>query len=313
MSEIAIEADNLTKTFPGGQVGVNGLDLKVKRGCVYGLIGRNGAGKTTAIRLLMGLLRADQGTGQILGWNLRDAPREIRAKVAHVSQSQQTPGWMTLAELCRYVSHFYESWDLAFARDLAGKWELKWDRAIAGMSGGEQRKVALLLAFASRPEVVLLDEPVAGLDPIARRQLVDEIIEMLSHREGCTVLFSTHLVGDLERIAEHVGIMDRGRIISSTRLDDLLSTTKKVQVVFDSDEPPSGFSLPGAIWMRVAGPVVTGVVRLMNDGQLEEIRQLRGVRVQSFSMGLEDIFIELLRERMGAASGESACITEESP
>lgn len=308
MSEFIIEASDLTKTFDGGQIGVNGLDLKVCRGSVYGLIGRNGAGKTTVLRLIMGLLKPDHGHCRVLGHELRHAPREVRAKVSYVSQSQQAPGWMTLAELCRYVSHFYDTWDLNFARSLAGKWDLKWDRQLARMSGGEQRKVSILLAFASRPEVVVLDEPVAGLDPISRRQLIDEIVGMIAFREGCTVLFSTHLIGDLERIAEHIGIMDRGRIVSSSRLDDLQNTTKRVQVIFDAECPPRGFVVPGAVWTEVAGPVVTAVVRLMSDTQLDEVRQMPGVRLQVFSLGLEDIFIEMFRDaggRRGGAEGEA--------
>ena len=295
MNDFAIEAGSLTKTFSGGEVGVNGLDLKVRRGSVYGLIGRNGSGKTTALRLLTGLLRPDHGICRVLGRELWNAPREVRARVAYVSQHHQTPGWMTLGELCRYVSHFYETWDLDFARELARQWELRWSRPVARMSGGEQRKVALLLAFASRPEVALLDEPVAGLDPVARRQLIDQIVDMMACQEGCTILFSTHIVSDLERIADHVGIMDRGRIVTSSRLDELQGATRKVQVVFDADEPPPGFVVPGAISTQVAGPVVTAVTRLMSEGQLDEIRDLPGARVQVFPMGLEEIFIELFR------------------
>jgi ABC-2 type transport system ATP-binding protein len=296
MPEFVIEADDLTKRFPEGTVGVNRLDLRVRRGAVYGLIGRNGAGKTTAIRLLMGLLRPDSGKAEVLGNDLWKAPRTVRARIAYVSQSQQLHNWMTLRELSRYVSHFYEKWDLAFARDLARRWGLSWDRPVGHASGGEQRKVAILLALASRPEVLILDEPVAGLDPIARLALVNELVELVCRGNGCTILYSTHLIGDLERIAEYIGIMDRGRIVTSSRLEDLQSTTKRVQVVFQTDEPPAGFAIPGAVWSRVSGPVVTAVARLVHEAQLDEIRYLPGVRVNVFPLALEEIFVELLRE-----------------
>ena len=295
MSDPAIEAHDLSKTFPGGVVAVNGLDLAVPRDCVYGLIGRNGAGKTTAIRMLMGLLRPNRGTARLLGADMWTAPREQRARVAYVSQAQQVHGWMTPEELCHYASHFYERWDGPYARDLAERFGIPWQTQVGLLSGGEQRKAAILLAFAARPEVLLLDEPAAGLDPIARRELIDEIIDVLSRAEGCAVLFSTHIISDLERIAEYVGIMDRGRIVTSARLEDLQSHTKRVQVILGDTLPP-GFKLPvipGTIRSTVEGPVVTAVVRMDSESQLDEIRRIPGVRVNVFAVGLEEIFIEL--------------------
>jgi len=119
MSGPVIQATDLSKTFPGGVVAVNGLDMAVPRGAVYGLIGRNGAGKTTAIRMLMGLLRPNQGRAELLGRDMWKAPPEHRQRVSYVSQEQQVHGWMTLRELCHYVSHLYSSWDQAYALRLA--------------------------------------------------------------------------------------------------------------------------------------------------------------------------------------------------
>jgi len=295
MSELVIEARDLSKTFPGGVVAVNGLDLGVPTGSVYGLIGRNGAGKTTALRMLMGLLRPNRGTARVLGTDLWTAPRELRARVAYVSQLQQLHAWMTAEELCHYVSHFYERWDPSYARGLARRFEVPWEQQVGLLSGGQQRKVSILLAFAAQPDVLLLDEPAAGLDPIARRELLDELIDVLSRVEACTVLFSTHILSDLERIAEYVGIMDRGHMVTSARLDDLQSRTKRVQVIFAEPTPP-GFAvpvIPGTLRSELEGPVLTAVVRLESDSQLDEVRRVPGVRVNVFPVGLEDLFIEL--------------------
>ena len=207
---------------------------------------------------------------------------------------QQIHAWMTPGELCYYVSHFYETWDQAHARYLARRFGLAWEQQVGLMSGGQQRKVSILLALAARPEVLMLDEPAAGLDPIARRELVDEIVDVLSRDGGCTVLFSTHIISDLERIAEHVGIMDRGRIVAAASLEELQRTTKRVQVIFDDAAPPEGFSVPGAVHSETAGSVVTAVVRLVSDTQLDALREIPGARVSVFPLGLEDIFIELL-------------------
>lgn len=300
MSEPVIEARNLSKTFRGGTVAVSGLDLAVAPGTVYGLIGRNGAGKTTALRMLMGLLRPDGGTARVLGADLWTAPRETRARVAYVPQDQQLHAWMTLTEHCTYLAHFYDRWDPAYARRLAGRFELTPDRQVGLLSGGERRKVSVALALAARPEILLLDEPAAGLDPVARRELIDVLVDILASGEGCTVLFSTHILSDLERIAEQVGIMDRGRIVTAASLDDLQSHTRRVQVIFPGDRAPDGFAVPGALRTTVEGPVVTAVARLDSETQLDAVRAMEGVRVQVFLLGLEDIFIALFgREPAG--------------
>ena len=293
MAEIAIEAEGLRKVFAKDVVAVDGLDLQVPRGAVYGLIGRNAVGKTTTIRLLMGLLRPTAGTARVLGADMWTAQPVKRARVAYVAQIQQLHDWMSLQELCHYLSHFYERWDQGYARDLAGRFDIPWDRQVGLLSGGQQRKVSIVLAFAARPEVLLLDEPAAGLDPIARRELVEELVDLLSRDVDCTVLFSTHIISDLERIAEYVGIMDNGRMVASQRLDELQSQTKRVQVVFDGTAPPPDFSIPGALRSEASGPVVTAVVRLASEAQLDPVRRLPGVRVNVFPLGLEDIFFEL--------------------
>ncbi|MFH1730118.1 MAG: ABC transporter ATP-binding protein [Planctomycetota bacterium] len=300
MTDYAVETADLSKTFPGGVVAVNGLDLRIPRGAVYGLIGRNGAGKTTAIRLMMGLLRPNGGEARILAESMWTAAPEHRARVAYVAQEQRIPDWMTTEELCTWLGHFYAKWDAAYARDLAGRFGLAWDRQVGVMSGGERRKVAVLLAFAARPDVLLLDEPAAGLDPIARRELIDEIINVITSIDGCTVLLSTHIISDLERIAEYIGIIDRGRIVTEAKLEDLRDRTKRVQIVFDGDGVPESLKIPGAIRTRIEGPVVTAVVQIVSDNQFDELRKIPGVRLNVFPLSLEDIFIDLF----GPASRE---------
>ena len=289
----AIEADNLSKTFSGGLAAVSGLDLSIPAGVVYGLVGRNGAGKTTLIRMLMGLLRPTGGTGRILGRDLWDSDPSQRQRIGYVSQMHKAHEWMTISELCRYLWHFYEKWDQPYARSLAKRFDLPWDRQIGLLSGGEQRKAAILLAFAARPEVLMLDEPAAGLDPIARRELIDETVDVIAGVSPCTVFFSTHILSDLERVAEYVGIMDRGRIVTEAKLDDLQNRTKRVQVVFNSDAIPDGFEIPGAIRTKVEGPVVTSVVRMVSETQLDELHKRPDLRVNVFPLGLEEIFIDL--------------------
>jgi ABC-2 type transport system ATP-binding protein len=293
MSEFAIETNRLSKVFPGHVDAVRDLDLQIKPGTVYGLVGTNGAGKTTTLRLLTGLLRPTGGTAHVLGTNLWNAPRATRAKVAYVSQSQLLHGPMTVSELCYYVSHFYEKWDQSYARSLAKKWDLPWDRQVGLMSGGQQRKASILLAFACRPEILILDEPAAALDPLARRQFIDELIEIVSENEKCTILFSTHIVSDLERVAEYVGIMDQGKIIVSSTLEELQNSYKRVQFIFD-EAPPTNFAIPDALRFQVTGTVAHALIRTSHNHLIEQLAQSTKAKMTTFPLGLEELFISIL-------------------
>lgn len=308
-----IQIRNLTKTFPGGTVGVTGLNLEIEAGTVYGLMGRNGAGKTTTIRLLMGLLRADDGEARIFGEDMREAGRALRGKVAYVSQSEQMPAWMTLRDLSRYVSHFYERWNKSFAEDLAIRWGISSLQPMGNLSGGEQRKAAIILALASEPEVLILDEPAAGLDPLSRRELINEVVGVLTRHTSATILFSTHIITDLERVAEWVGILERGRLVMHRPLDELHGSFRRVQVIFPGEAPPPQFTIPGAARTVVSGPVVSGVTEFFDAEHIEGLKRWPGVRVQVFPLALEEIFIELSKsaEEASAAPAVSVFAAEE--
>lgn len=295
MNSPAIQVTDLAKTFRPAVVAVSGLDFTVPKGGVYGLIGRNGAGKSTCLRLLMGLLRPDRGEARIFGQSIKDAPRAIRQRVTYVSQEQQLPWWLTANELFDGSSQLYDGWDQPFATELLRRFDLATDRPIATLSGGDQRRVAVILALAARPDVVILDEPAAGLDPVSRRQLIAAIIDFLGDGGERTVLFSTHILADLERVADHVGFMDRGRMMLSGPLDALQSGMRRVQLIFTGDRVPEGFELPGELRRQTDGPVLTAVVRLVFPDQIDRLRDLEGVRVSEQPLGLEDLFIELMQ------------------
>jgi ABC-2 type transport system ATP-binding protein len=301
--EPAIEARGLRKEYRGGVEALRGLDLSVRKGAVYGLVGRNGAGKTTTIRCLLGLLHPTAGEARVLGMDLRRAPPAERARVAYVSQEGRLPVNMTLEVLCRYLSHFYERWDAGRAEALAGRFGLDPRRLVETLSGGEKRKVSILAALAARPDVLLLDEPAAGLDPIARRELLDALVEALEEGDGLTVLLSTHILSDIERLAEDVGVIHEGRMVLSGSLEEIQGGTRLVQVIFEGEAVPKGVHLPGTIREEVAGPVLKAIVRPYDEEAVRGAVVGLPARLQAFPLGLEDLFVSLLGRGTNGESG----------
>lgn len=290
MGEPILHARGLVKTF-GGVVAVNGLNLEVGRGEVMALVGRNGAGKTTTMRILLGLARADAGTARILGRDWWEAGAGDRQRVAYVSQQGQPPGWMTLGEMGRMSARFFARWDSGLARELAGRWEVPWNRPLGRLSGGHQRLAALAWALATRAEVLLLDEPAAGLDPVARRDVMRGLVDALMRTDGCTVLLNTHVLADVERLATHVAVLQQGRVVATAAVEEWQRTMRRVQVVVPGQEVPPGLEVPGTLRSHRDGPVLTALARVTDDAQLAPVRALPGVRVNVFPLNMEEWFV----------------------
>lgn len=301
MDEPILHARGLVKTF-GGVVAVNGLDLEVRRGEVMALVGRNGAGKTTTMRILLGLTRPDAGTARILGRDWWEAGAEDRQRVAYVSQQGQPPGWMTLGEMGRMSARFFARWDSGLARELAGRWEVPWNRPLGRLSGGHQRLAALAWALATRAEALLLDEPAAGLDPVSRRDVMRGLVDALMRTEGCTVLLSTHVLADVERLATRVAVLQRGRVVAAASVEEWQRTMRRVQVVVAGSEVPPGLEVPGTLRSHRCGPVLTALARVTDDAQLAPVRALPGVRVTVFPLNMEEWFVAWMEPGDGPAN-----------
>lgn len=297
--EPVVHLCSVSKSFRGGPSVLDGLELKISHGEVFGLIGRNGSGKTTALRILMGLLRADHGSALVLGRDMWEADRRHRQRVAYVSQSQQLPDWLTVSELARTSRRLYDTWDQAFLDEILHRWNLPADRPISRLSGGNQRLAAIALALATRPEVLVLDEPAAGLDPIARRDLNQCLIDVLGEGTGCTIVLSTHLLADLERLATRVGIIEEGRLVAEGEVEEWQRTMRRIQIVFSQEHPPGDFLIPGAIRSRTLGPVVSALARIEDDSQLDPIRSIEGARLYVFPLTLEELFVDWFQGSTG--------------
>src|SRR5437870_615142 len=192
------------------------------RGAVYGLVGANGAGKTTLIKHLLGLLRAESGSVRVFGLDPVADPVGVVSRIGYLSEENDLPGWMRVDELLHYSRAFYPAWDDAYAEQLRHAFALDATARIKSLSRGQRAQAGLLIALAHRPELLVLDEPSSGLDPIVRRAILGAVIRTIA-AEGRTVLFSSHLLDDVEQVADHVTLISHGRIVSSAPLDAIKS------------------------------------------------------------------------------------------
>ena len=216
MSESVIQVSELTRRF-GGKTALAGVTLSLPRGGVYGLVGANGAGKTTLIKHLLGLLRAESGSVRVFGLDPVADPVGVLSRIGYLSEENDLPGWMRVDELIRYSRAFFPAWDDDYAEELRRAFALDPTAKIKTLSKGQRARAGLLIALAHRPELLVLDEPSSGLDPIVRRDILGAILRTIAD-EGRTVLFSSHLLEEVEEVADHVTMISQGRIALSAPL-----------------------------------------------------------------------------------------------
>ena len=219
MAEPVISIANLSRRF-GEKIALNSVDLSMPRGGVYGLVGANGAGKTTLIKHILGLLRAESGSVRIFGLDPVADPVAVLSRIGYLSEENDLPGWMRVDELIRYSRAFYKNWDDAYAEELRQAFTLDPSAKIKTLSKGQKSRAGLLVALAYRPELLVLDEPSSGLDPIVRRDILGAVMRTIAD-EGRTVLFSSHLLDEVEQVADHVTMIRQGTIVMSAPLDDI--------------------------------------------------------------------------------------------
>jgi ABC-2 type transport system ATP-binding protein len=293
MSEAAILTEGLSKSF-GAQVAVSELGLKIQPGAVYGFLGRNGAGKTTTMRMLLGLVRPTKGRARVLGL---DPTREtellrILARVAFVPQRKQLYGWATPAELVRMNKTYFPHWSDEAAAQLAQRLEIPMKMAFKKLSIGNQSKVALLLALAQGAEVLILDEPTAGLDPV----MVDEILRTLIEDhvgQGRTIFVSSHHLGEVEQMCDWVGILEEGRLLLESRLEEI---RQEFRLVIAGGEGLPTVSSTTVLSATTDGRFSRYVVAREAERFAAELRSQGAAILEISPLGLRELFLHLVRK-----------------
>jgi ABC-2 type transport system ATP-binding protein len=299
-----IKTRGLTRYF-GNKPAVYDLNLEVPCGCVFGFVGRNGSGKTTTIRMLLGMLQPTRGTGSILGYDIRDLPPEARARIGYLIEEHQLYGWMNVRECGEFQSRFYPRWNEKIFCGVIGHFNLKPTTRVKDLSRGERAGLCLGLTLAPEPELLVLDDPALGLDPVAHRSLIESMI-YLTRRSDRTIFFSSHQLADVERVADYIAILDRSVLCACCSLETFRNSVQQVRLRFPGVPPPVP-NIPGLLQaFRADGELRLACVHY-NGATEQALRALAPTEMERVQLSLEDAFISYLGER-----GEKSFILSET-
>jgi ABC-2 type transport system ATP-binding protein len=286
---IPLQAFELDKRYDGQQV-LDRVSLELAPGDVLGLIGRNGAGKSTLIRALLGLVEPEGGRALVWGQPALRMDDASKARLGYVPQQPEALAWLEVGQMLDFVGRFYPRWDARYVHEALERWQLQPNKLLGKLSPGERQRVAIIRALAPRPELLVLDEPAAALDPVARRDLLREIAVRAADT-GTTVLFSTHIVSDLERVASRVAFLHKGRLLLDSELDGLKERHLQLQLPAHAAAQLAG-RVPGEIARRTLADGGLSLLLVRDAGRpWPPIVTAPGVRCAV--LPLEDLFVEV--------------------
>ena len=289
MTEAVIKIENLVKYFDGRCV-LNGINLEIPKGCIYGLLGRNGIGKTTIIRILQGLEHPSRGQTYLLGKKSAELSAKDRGRIGYVAEGHhliQHYKVDKLVELCKSLSL---KWNQKFFDEIIQMFRLPMDRKVKQLSTGMRAQLNLALGMAIEPEVLILDDPTLGLDTVARRQFLELAIDVIQ-RDGRTILFSSHILSDVERIADRIGILAAGELVVDCELEELKRRVKKLRIIFP-DQSPQNLHLTEIIRQQRSDREIVITVANFNEQKQAIINTFKPQSCTEIPMSLEDLFIE---------------------
>jgi len=295
MTDFIIETSQLCKSYKG-KPALRGLDLRVPAGSIFGFLGRNGAGKTTTIKTLMGLLRADSGSAHVFGSPVTDADRsaDIRRRIGFVTEDKELYPYMTVEQVIRFTRPLFPKWRHDLERRYLEIFELPLERKIPELSKGMRSKLMLLLAISRGADLLILDEPTDGLDPAAIEDVMRELVTIAA-TSGTTMFFSSHQLAEVDLIADHIGIIDQGRMIVSGSLDDIKARYQRLRVVLANQvELPARWE-SGVESVKQEGRVVSLLASRNVDAIVEQAQSIPGAVVERYPVTLKEIFLEHVR------------------
>ena len=294
MNDLVIQTRGLTRYF-GALAAVRDLDLQVPRGSVFAFLGRNGSGKSTTIRMLLGLLPPTRGQAALLGCDCRALTPDVRARVGYLAEDHPLYGWMTVRQIGEFQAAFYPRWNPKTFAGVADHFALRPSARVRQLSRGERAGLSLALTLAPDPELLILDDPAMGLDPVARRTLLESMV-YLTRRESRTIFFSTHELNDVERIADWLAVLDHGQLRASCTLDTFRSRVQQIRLTFDH-VPPKLPVLPGLLRATRTEQELRLVCVGTGSAPPRELNSLGAKSISLEPLSLEDALVSYLGER----------------
>jgi ABC-2 type transport system ATP-binding protein len=289
VNESLVTTRGLGKTI-GKKTILRDISVDVSAGSVVGIIGKNGAGKTTLLEILLGFSPATTGSSHLFGHDSFTLPSAVKGKIGFVPQQDELVNLLTGSQQLSLIAALHGRWNHALIKHLQAAWQVPLDQPIQALSGGERQKLSIMLALGHEPELLLLDEPMSSLDPLSRRQFLQQMIEITADRTR-TVLFSTHIISDLERVADVIWIVRNGVIAWAGPLDSLKESVVRLSIT--SRRPlPAALPLLTAISQQVAGQRASAVVTHWNEQEHLRLAQQLDADIAVESLSLEDIFVE---------------------
>ena len=287
-AETVADVTHLSRRF-GTKAALQDVSVEVRRGSVFGLVGENGAGKSTLLKHLLGLWRAETGTVRVFGKDPVKDPVSVLGRIGYLSEQPDLPGWMRVVELLRYTQAFYPRWDAKYADQLRERFGLDPKARIRTLSKGQHARLGLIAAEAHRPDLLILDEPSSGLDPMVRRDILEAIIRTVTD-EGRTVIFSSHLLDEVERVSDHLAMLHHGTLRFCAPLDVIKARHRRISLYFEQPQTKHP-NVPGAIRVEGAGrewTVICDAARIHAGAMAQD---LGATIVEDGVASLDDIFI----------------------
>jgi ABC-2 type transport system ATP-binding protein len=285
-----ITVSSLTKSFKNKTI-LNDVSFSIRRGSVVGLLGANGAGKTTLLQTVLGFIKADTGSCKIF----EDVSPNLTAKTKHnigyVAQEPELINWMKVGQMIDYIASFYGHWNRDLVESLLNEWRIDKKQLVEKLSLGQKQKLSIVLALGHEPEFLILDEPVASLDPVSRRSFIKKLIDMNLDQQR-TIVFSTHITSDLERVAAEVMILKNGNLYYHGDIDELKEKVVKLHI-HAKQSLPTSLNIDGSIYQKISNNRATVLVEDLSKVELDKLARELDADIRSESLNLEDIFVEL--------------------